>query len=121
MWQLAAFQMDLLISISLMHLLILIREGFAFKMRMVLNSLSAIYLVMCFADRAIAYSATTVLPAEVCAATKTLSPFSKWYILHTSKLFLKDFLYLTLIRLDFAKDNITCVNREPRITNRFYK
>ena len=34
-------------------------------------------LVMCFAARAIAYSATTVLPAEVCAATNTESPFSR--------------------------------------------
>lgn len=33
--------------------------------------------VMCFIDNAIAYSATTVLPAEVCAATKTLSCFSR--------------------------------------------
>ena len=33
--------------------------------------------VMCFAARAIAYSATTVLPAEVCAATNTLSLCSK--------------------------------------------
>jgi hypothetical protein len=31
---------------------------------------------MCFAASAIAYSATTVFPAEVCAATKTLSPIS---------------------------------------------
>lgn len=35
------------------------------------------YLVMCFWERAMAYSATTVLPADVCAATKTDSPFSK--------------------------------------------
>ena len=34
-------------------------------------------LVMCFRERAIAYSATTVFPAEVWAATKTLSWFSK--------------------------------------------
>jgi hypothetical protein len=34
---------------------------------------------MCFWARAIAYSATTVFPAEVCAATKTESPISKWY------------------------------------------
>ena len=34
---------------------------------------------MCFAARAMAYSATTVLPAEVCAATNTESPFSRWY------------------------------------------
>jgi hypothetical protein len=34
---------------------------------------------MCFAARAMAYSATTVFPAEVCAATKTESPFSRWY------------------------------------------
>jgi hypothetical protein len=36
------------------------------------------YRVMCFAARAMAYSATTVFPAEVCAATKTESPFSRW-------------------------------------------
>lgn len=34
-------------------------------------------LVMCLRDSAIAYSATTVFPAEVCAATKTLSWVSK--------------------------------------------
>lgn len=34
------------------------------------------HLVICFAARAIAYSATTVLPADVWAATKTLSPSS---------------------------------------------
>ncbi len=34
-------------------------------------------LVMCWAARAMAYSATTVLPAEVWAATKTESPFSR--------------------------------------------
>jgi hypothetical protein len=39
-----------------------------------------LYLVICLAARAIAYSATTVFPAEVWAATNTLSPFSKWYI-----------------------------------------
>ena len=38
------------------------------------------YLVMCFWDRAMAYSATTVLPAEVWAAINTSSPFSKWTI-----------------------------------------
>jgi hypothetical protein len=35
------------------------------------------YFVICFVARAIAYSATTVFPADVCAATKTESPFSK--------------------------------------------
>jgi hypothetical protein len=34
---------------------------------------------MCFIARAMAYSATTVLPAEVWAATNTLSPISRWY------------------------------------------
>jgi hypothetical protein len=34
-------------------------------------------LVMCFMDKAIAYSATAVLPADVCAATSTLSWFSR--------------------------------------------
>ena len=34
-------------------------------------------LVICFAARAMAYSATTVLPADVCAATNTESPFSR--------------------------------------------
>jgi len=34
------------------------------------------HLVMCFAAKAMAYSATTVLPADVWAATKTLSPIS---------------------------------------------
>lgn len=31
------------------------------------------HLVMCFWERAMAYSATTVLPADVCAATNTES------------------------------------------------
>jgi hypothetical protein len=35
------------------------------------------YRVICFAARAMAYSATTVFPAEVCAATNTESPFSR--------------------------------------------
>lgn len=34
------------------------------------------HLVMCFWERAMAYSATTVLPADVCAATNTESWFS---------------------------------------------
>jgi hypothetical protein len=34
---------------------------------------------MCFAAKAIAYSATTVFPAEVWAATNTLSPISRRY------------------------------------------
>lgn len=37
----------------------------------------ALYLVICFAASAIAYSATTVFPAEVCAATNTESPISR--------------------------------------------
>lgn len=36
--------------------------------------------VMCFMASAIAYSATTVLPADVCAATNTQSPCSRWTI-----------------------------------------
>ena len=35
------------------------------------------YLVMCLLANAMAYSATTVFPADVWAATKTLSLFSK--------------------------------------------
>lgn len=34
------------------------------------------YFVLCLNERAMAYSATTVLPADVCAATKTHSEFS---------------------------------------------
>lgn len=41
-----------------------------------LPKLNGAHLVMCLMASAMAYSATTVLPAEVCAATKTLSPFS---------------------------------------------
>lgn len=36
------------------------------------------YLVWCFADSAMAYSATTVFPADVCAATNTFSCDSMW-------------------------------------------
>jgi hypothetical protein len=41
--------------------------------------IGAAYRVICFIARAMAYSATTVLPAEVCAATNTGSPISRWY------------------------------------------
>lgn len=42
------------------------------------HSCNFAYLVWCFADSAMAYSATTVFPAEVCAATNTLSCDSMW-------------------------------------------
>jgi hypothetical protein len=39
-----------------------------------------IVFVMCFIESAIAYSATTVFPADVCAATNTHPPYSNLWI-----------------------------------------
>ena len=62
---------------------------------------------MCFEASPIAYSATTVFPALVCAATNTLSPISRWYTASFWNVSNSNGYYIDLVS-DVIKNNEMC-------------